>query len=337
MTGFDLVVIGDCNADLVVRGGEVVPQFGQAERLVDEMKLTIGGSGGICAAGAARLGLRVAMAGLLGDDALGRLMRESLTARGVDVSAVRTDPHLPTGLSIHLVRDDDRAMLTHPGTVSDLRPDMVDEDMISSARHIHVSSYFLQPGLWHRLPGLLARARAAGATVSLDPNWDPSGGWDAGLPGLYGLLDFLLPNGEEAAALAGSRSRNGGTGNGGAGGDAAGYRRDPAEPESAARMLAEAGPAVVVKLGADGALAAAPGGKLARIPAVPGVRPADAVGAGDSFDAGFLAATVWGWETRAALALGAACGAMSTRATGGTDAQPTRDEALDVAESLLAG
>jgi hypothetical protein len=84
------VVLGDCNADLLVRGDEVVPAFGQRERLVDEMRLTIGGSGGICAAGAAGLGLRVAMIGLLGDDLFGRFMRESLASRGVDVTAVRT-------------------------------------------------------------------------------------------------------------------------------------------------------------------------------------------------------------------------------------------------------
>jgi sugar/nucleoside kinase (ribokinase family) len=360
MSGFDLVVIGDCNADLVVQGDEVVPQFGQAERLVDEMKLTIGGSGGICAAGAARLGLRVAMAGLLGDDMLGRFMRESLTARGVDVSGVRTDPHLPTGLSIHLVDGDDRAILTHAGTVSDLRPEMVDEAVLRSARHVHISSYFLQSGLWDGLPALLRQARAAGATVSLDPNWDPSGGWDAGLPGIYGLIDFLVPNGEEAAALARGRtiaaSRAGdcepGNGDRGAspansagnaprswnetaGGGADGADGDRAAPVAAARMLAAAGPVVVVKIGAEGALAAAPNGQLAQVPAVPGVHPVDSVGAGDSFDAGFLAATLWGWDTRAALALGAACGALSTRATGGTDAQPTRDQAIGVAQRLL--
>ena len=319
MTGFDLVVIGDCNADLVVRGGDVVPAFGQAERVVDEMQLTIGGSGGICAAGAARLGLRVAMAGLLGNDTLGRFMRESLTARGVDMSAVRADPRRPTGLSINLIRGDDRAILTHPGTVTDLRAEMVDDGVVSSARHVHVSSYFLQSGLWPGLPALLARARAAGATVSIDPNWDPAGGWDAGLAGLYGLLDFLLPNAEEAIALARA-------------GAAAG--RDPAGPEEAARMLAEAGPAVVVKAGADGAFAAAPGREGTQVPAVPGVEVEDSVGAGDSFDAGFLAATLWGWETRAALALGAACGALSTRAPGGTGAQPGRAEAVAAAEHL---
>jgi sugar/nucleoside kinase (ribokinase family) len=329
MTEFDLVVLGDCNADLLVRGDEVGPAFGQQERLVEEMNLTIGGSGGICAAGAARLGLRVAMIGVLGDDVFGRFMRDRLSARGVDVSAVRTDPHVPTGLSIHLLRGDDRAILTHPGTIARLRPDAVDPGVLASARHVHVSSYFLQSGLWTGLPALLAPARAAGATISLDPNWDPSGSWDQGLPGVYPHLDLLLPNDAEVAELARAIVRENKDS------DAERDGSGVAATEQAARALARAGPAVAVKLGADGALAAFPDGRLVRVPAVPGVRPVDSVGAGDSFDAGFLAATLWGWETERALALGAACGALSTRQAGGTAAQPTRAEAVAAAGRLL--
>lgn len=321
MTDFDLVVVGDCNADLLISGGDVVPAFAQQERLVDQAYLTIGGSGGICAAGAARLGLRVAMIGVVGDDVFGRFMRESLAARHVDVSAVRTDPRIPTGLSIHLIRDDDRAIITNPGTIPELRREHVDADLLAAARHVHVSSYFLQSGLWPGLPGLLRQARAGGATVSLDPNWDPAETWDQGLSDVYGLLDVLLPNDAEAVELAGATAAAG-----------------PARPTAAeaARLLTAAGPAsVVVKLGAEGALAALPDGRLIRVPAVPGVRPVDSVGAGDSFDAGFLAASLWGWETRRALALGAACGALSTRRAGGTDAQATREEAVATAEGLI--
>jgi len=321
MTDFDIVVVGDCNADLLISGGDVTPVFGQQERLVDEANLTIGGSGGIFAAGAARLGLRVAMAGVLGDDIFGRFMRESLAARGVDLSAVRTHERLPTGLSVHLLRQDDRAIITSPGTIPALRPEDVDLDLLRSARHVHVSAYFLQAGLWAGLPALLREARAAGATVSLDPNWDPSGTWDHGLTAATSLLDVLLPNDAEAIELARARSAAG--------------SRAAATVVDAARTLAAAGPAAVVKQGADGALAALPDGQLVRVPAVPDVNPVDAVGAGDSFDAGYLAATLWGWDTRRALAFGCACGALSTRAAGGTGAQPTREEAAALAGTLL--
>lgn len=319
MTDFDLVVVGDCNADLLVSGGDVVPAFGQAERLVQEANLAIGGSGGICAAGAARLGLRVAMAGVLGDDMFGRFMRESLEERGVDLSGVRTDPRIPTGLSIHLIRGEDRAIITSPGTIAELRAGDIDADLLASARHVHVSSYFLQSGMWTGLPGLLRRARDAGATVSLDPNWDPAGTWDQGLPGMYSQLDVLLPNDAEAAGLARAR-----------------LSAATGDPADAARVLTAAGPAVVVKLGARGALAAFPDGEFLRVPAVPGTDPVDTVGAGDSFDAGYLAATLWGWDARRALALGSACGALSTRRAGGAAAQATREEAVAAAGILLS-
>lgn len=323
MTGFDLVVVGDCNADLLISGGDVVPAFGQAERLVEASNLVIGGSGGIFAAGAARLGLRVAMVGVLGDDIFGRFMRESLEARGVDMSAVRTDPRIPTGLSVHMIRDGDRAILTNPGTIPELRSSDIDRDLIASARHVHIAAYFLQSGLWAGLEGLLCQAREAGTTVSLDPNWDPSGTWDQGLSGIYGLLDVLLPNETEAAQLARAV----------AGPEPAAAAELTAE--RAARTLAAEGPAAVVKLGAEGALAALPDGRLIGVPAVPDTRPVDSVGAGDSFDAGYLAATLWSWDTRRALALGAACGALSTRQRGGTGAQATRAEAVAAAGGLL--
>ena len=74
----DLLVLGDANPDLVLHGGDVVPAFGQAEHLVDDARLTIGGSGAILACGAARLGLRAAIAAVVGDDLFGRFVRDGL-------------------------------------------------------------------------------------------------------------------------------------------------------------------------------------------------------------------------------------------------------------------
>jgi ribokinase len=139
---------------------------------------------------------------------------------------------------------------------------------------------------------------------------------------VYPYLDLLLPNDAEVAELARAIVRE--NQNPATERDRAGV----AATEQAARRMTEAGPAVAVKLGADGALAAFPDGRLVRVPAVPGVRPVDSVGAGDSFDAGFLAATLWGWETERALALGAACGALSTRQAGGTTVTTVKATAI---------
>ena len=300
----DLLVLGDANPDLVLRGGDVVPAFGQAERLVDEALLTVGGSGAIMACGAARLGLRVAFAGVVGDDLFGSYMREELAARGVDIGGMVTDPHRPTGLTVVLSTSEDRAILTSPGTIGDLRASMIDPVYLHAARHVHVSSYFLQTGLRPDLPDLLESARASDATTSLDPNWDPSGEWDGGLIDLLPAIDVLLPNEMEATSLGHS-----------------------SDLDAAIATLRSRGPLVAVKAGARGALAAGPG-ELVQVDAVP-VETVDTTGAGDSFDAGFVAAMIAGESLDRCLALANACGALSTRATGGVDAQPTMREALD--------
>jgi sugar/nucleoside kinase (ribokinase family) len=304
---FDLLVLGDANPDLVLRGGEVQPAFGQAERIVEQAQLHVGGSGAIFACGAARLGLRVAFAGVVGDDLFGSFMRSELAERGVDITGLAVDPQRPTGVTVVLSTVEDRAMLTAPGTVGDLRGSLIDPDLLVSARHVHVSSFFLQRALVPDLPDLLGEARDAGASTSLDPNWDPSGEWDGGLMDLLSSVDVFLPNAMEAMRLA----------------------RISDLDEALARLRMRA-PLTVVKSGGDGAMAATTG-EIVHIPSID-VRVVDATGAGDSFDAGFLAGYLRGDPLERSLALGNACGAMSTRMMGGTDGQPTLAEALEAIE-----
>jgi ribokinase len=296
----DLLVVGDLNADLVLRGGDVVPTFAQREQLVDHAELVLGGSGAIMAAGAARLGLDVAMVACVGDDPLGSAMVEALAAAGVDTSGVIRTADAATGICVHLARPDDRAMLTALGALSKLRAEDVPGELLAAARHVHVSSPFLQEGLRPGLQGLAERARSS----SLDTGWDPHERWDVAVD----AFDVLLPNAEEALRLAG---------------------RDDGDVEAAARDLARRGPLVIVKLGADGALAT-DGDELVRAAATH-VDVVETTGAGDSFDAGFLAGRLNGEGLENALALACACGALSTRRAGGTAAQPTLEEARALA------
>lgn len=303
---FDLVVLGDCNPDLVLADPELEPAFGQAERLVDDAELTVGGSGAIMACAAARLGLRTALIAVVGEDLFGRFMVQALGERGVDTSAIVVDSSLRTGLTVILARQDDRAILTYPGAIAALTAERVDGALLRSARHIHVSSFFLQTALALGLGSLLDAARRAGASTSLDPNWDPSGRWDGGLTALLPSLDVLLPNAVEACRLAGDE-----------------------DPRRAAAALAAHGPLVAVKLGPEGAIAAYDGHPLVAAHPPSGFTAIDAVGAGDTFDAGFLAGRLGGGSLEQALALACACGTLSTRAAGGTAAQPTLAEAQE--------
>jgi sugar/nucleoside kinase (ribokinase family) len=297
----DLLILGDVNPDLVLRGN-VHPRFGQAERLVEDARLTIGGSGAITACGAARLGLAVGLCGVVGDDVFGQWIREELAERGVGVEGIAIDPGRPTGLTVVLSEPQDRAILTHPGTIADLRADRIDRALVQDARHVHVSSYFLQRRLGPDLPALFDQVRANGATTSVDPNWDPSESWDGGLAQLLARTDVFLPNAVEATRIA-----------------------SEANVEDAVRALARSAALVVAKLGPDGAVAAR-GDTVVRAAGIPAAGPVDTTGAGDSFDAGFLASWLAGDPLERSLAIGNACGSLSTRALGGVDGQATADE-----------
>ena len=293
----DLLVLGEVNPDIVVRAADPRPAFDQVERWVDGIDLVIGSSSVILACGAARLGLRTAMVGVVGDDALGRFMLAEMAERGLETAAVRVDPAVPTGASLILSGPSDRAILTAPGTMPLLRVDDLPPSLLARARHVHVGSYFLLDAARPDLPALFRAAGASGATTSLDCNWDPRGRWDGGLRDLLAETDVFLPNAAEATRISGLD-----------------------DVEAAARALVDLGPRVVaVKLGAAGAIAAAAGG-LARCPALPVVAVA-ATGAGASFAAGFLAGWLSGRPGEACLALGVACGSLSTLGVGGTAAQ----------------
>jgi sugar/nucleoside kinase (ribokinase family) len=297
----DLIVLGDCNPDLLLRGN-VVPAFGQVEQIVDEASFEIGGSGAIVAAGAARLGLRCGLVSVVGDDALGRLQLDALSQRGVDVSTVVVDKSLSTGLTVILSRGDDRAILTFVGAIDGLDARLIDTAVLRSARHVHISSYYLQRKLRATLEPLLGAVREGGASVSLDPNWDPDETWDGGLLALLPLLDYLFVNEQEARLIG---------------------RED--DPVDAARTLASKGPTVVVKLGALGGLLVS-GADMIRAPALSRA-VVDTSGAGDSFDAGFLCGLLAGWEPARCLELACVCGSLSV-SLAGLDGQPTLDEAL---------
>ncbi len=321
---YDLVVLGDANPDVIVRGAPEVLTFGQAEREVEGASLALGGSGALMAHAAARLGLRTAFVGLVGADRAGDLVLDTLAGAGVDVSRATRDPDLATAMTVIFVRPDgDRAMLTFPGALSAFGREHVDEGVLARTRHVHVASVFLQPRLTAALPALLAVARDGGATTSLDTNDDPAGRWELERESILPVVDYLLPNEREAVALAFGASS-----------------RDPVI--AAARSLAAFGPVVAVKCGAAGAFAVRDVGHrhelLRAAPPAPLDGPAevvDTVGAGDAFDAGLVAGLSQGLRLRDALRLAVATGSLSVRRAGGADGQPGAADAARMAERVV--
>jgi sugar/nucleoside kinase (ribokinase family) len=325
----DLLVIGDCNPDVLVLGDDVTPAFGQQEKLVDAVSLEIGGSAAITAVAAARLGLKVALAAAVGADPAGTFMLDQLAREGVDVSAVVVRDDAPTGMTVALSKGGDRAILTALGAIASLTADDIQPSLLARARHVHVSSYFLlADSLGPGLAATLSAARSAGATTSLDTNWDPSGRWrDERLSAAIAQADVLLPNEAEALALSGAATAGAAAATLAGGGSAAG---GSAAGGLAAGGLAGGGPKVAVKLGSRGVLCA-DGPVLAQV-SIPPATPVDATGAGDCFNAGLIAGLLQGLALTDAAALGCATGALSTRAPGGTASAPDLAAAADLAK-----
>lgn len=297
---FDLLVIGEVNPDLILTGN-VTPAFGQVERMVEDATLAIGSSACIFACGAARLGLRVAFIGVVGDDEFGRFMCAQLAECGIDVSGIQIDPRLKTGLSVILSRGSDRAILTYDGSISALRYADIDLSLLNRARHLHMGSYYMLERLRPDVPRLFSQAKRSGVSVSIDTNYDPTEQWQGGIQETLAHADIFLPNETELLAIA-----------------------RETEVETALAKLAVEGRIVAAKLGAQGGVVRQ-NGRQYRSPALE-IDVVDTVGAGDSFDAGFIYAFLNGKDLPTALQIANICGSLSTRAAGGTSAQATPDE-----------
>jgi sugar/nucleoside kinase (ribokinase family) len=316
----DVLVMGELNPDIVVTE---VPQlsFHQREDVTGPTSMTIGSSVAISASGLVRLGAATALVGVVGDDAFGDFMLASLQRRGVDVSLVRTVPGGRTGSSVILVRRDDandRQILTDTGVMGDLRAADLPVSELRRARHLHIGSWFLHSGAVRDLPALLAEARRLGLSTSVDPNDDPAQRWDSYLPSALPHVETLFCNEAEAHGVARA-----------AGWDGRGSRHGAAR-----YLLGQLAPGgtVVLKCGAEGGFAHTADETLHV--AAPPADVVDTVGAGDSLAAGFLYARLAGGDLPEALRVGVASGTLSTRHSGGVEAQPTADEANGLARAL---
>jgi sugar/nucleoside kinase (ribokinase family) len=289
---FDVTLVGEANLDLLLYG---LPADLPADRelVADGMALTLGGSPAITAHNLSILGCRTGFITATSEDVFGSMCLQDLGTAGVDLSHVsRRKNERGTGVSVLLQHRDSRRTLTYPGNTVDLHWDDLDFDYLADARHFHLSSYFLQTGLRKDVPRLLAHLKQAGLTTSVDPNDDPLGQWDDSFFDILQHVDLLMPNQREVCQM----------------------MRD-SDAERAIAKLSELVPLLVVKRGARGAIATEAGQRCESKGVV--VASVDAIGAGDSFNAGFLNAWLNGSPLEQCLHLGNLAGAFSTTAAGG--------------------
>lgn len=300
MKTLDISIAGEINLDLILYGlPEVMPV--ERELLGTDFQLTLGSSSAILAHNLAALGVHVGFVTLVGQDALGKVALERLAESGADLSRVRvSEGSTATGVTLLLPHGKDRHILTYPGTMAKMRLHDLDLEYLKSAKHFHLSSLFLQRALEPDLPALFRELKSAGLTISLDTNDDPSGRWSGVLPELLDYVDLLLPNEAEACRMAKRETLN-----------------------EALEELARRVPWVAVKCGSRGALVRA-GGETFSVSGI-SVSPLDTIGAGDSFNAGFLFGWLKEWPPDQCAYAGNVTGALSTLRVGGTEAFRDRD------------
>lgn len=310
-TKYDILAFGDICADLIISGSDVVPEFGQKEKLVDDYSLEMGGSCTIFACQAAKLGLRTVVAGKTGNDRFGDVVKDTLAKAGVSLEYIKTVNDIKTGISISLNNGNDRAILTCNGTIDAMGPEDIDYELLKSVRHLHIGSYFLMKKLQPCYAEIIKMIKEYGGTISLDTNWDPEENWDSGVMEVIRQVDVIFPNENEAMAIT-----------------------KEADAQKAIQKLKEMVPVVAVKLGKDGAVAYY-NGTTVHVPAIDVVK-VDAVGAGDSFDGGFLYGYLNGMSIEDCLKYGCICGSLNTRAAGGTKGQPKLNELKEAYTSAFA-
>lgn len=296
MKKYDIAAIGELNVDIILNGIESEPEIGK-EKFCKDMIVTLGSSTAIFAANAAALGSKVCFVGLVGKDSFGQLVRTSLEAKGVATHFIG-EGDTPTGATICMSYGEDRANLTYQGSMDVMGFDQIDKSVFTLSKHIHLSSLFMQSALLRDIHKVLDAAAENGCTVSLDTQWDPMEKWALDYPKVLPKITVFMPNEKELCALTGKAQLE----------------------DAIAEVLPYLGGIMLVKCGSKGSLLVKKDGSRKLLPAFLNKDVVDAIGAGDSFNSGFVSAFVKGLPPEECQKTGNLTGAVNTTAAGGTGA-----------------
>lgn len=307
---FDVVVIGELNIDIILNDLNSSPEKGK-EVFAQSLTTTLGSSSAIFASNLSTLGVRIAFVGMVGDDYNGDQIISLLKAKGIDVSGIIRKTGCSTGVTVVLNDDEDRVMVTYPGPMTELALEDIDERIFANARHLHLSSLFLQKRLQAQIVQLFRKAKSFGITTSLDPQWDPFEKWDVDWPSLLQYVDIFLPNESEVLAITSSEST-----------------------DVALEKLRSFGHIIVVKKGREGAVLVSGDERIVQ-PAFLNESVVDSIGAGDSFDAGFVHQYLQKKPLNECLEFAALTGAINTTGKGGTGAFTDIEAVKNTAKRLF--
>lgn len=292
---FDVLVIGELNVDIILHNIDNFPEVGK-EVLAQQMTLTLGSSSAIFASNISSLGASVAFLGKIGNDEFGEVVLRDLKKKNVDVSMIQIVDELSTGATIVLSVKEDRANITYPGAMDHLTINDISRDDLSKAKHIHFSSYFMQPGFRGDLGKLFRLCKELGLTTSFDMQWDPHEKWDLNIEEVLPYVDLFFPNEKELLLLTGKSN----------------IREAIDSIKKYIKILA-------IKKGNQGSMVFYEN-NLKDMPPFLNEKVIDTTGAGDSYNAGFIFKYINGYNITECQKFGNLMGAVSTTAAGGVKA-----------------
>jgi sugar/nucleoside kinase (ribokinase family) len=301
---YDVITYSDITADLIINGDDFKTEFGQKEKLLTGYSVEMGGSCTIFACQTAKMDLKTVVVGKVGNDYFKNVIVETLQDSGVILDFLNDTDKYKTGISVALTSSGDRAIFTYSGTIDALEKDDISIELIASSRHLHIGSYFLMKKFTQSLLPVLKDVKKYGTTVSLDTNWDPDESWDSGIWDVLPYVDVFLPNENEAKAITGENDLG-----------------------KAINILKKEVPILSIKMGKNGARTFADK-KIISMPSID-VTKMDTIGAGDSYDGGFIYGYLTGRDLETCTKMGCICGSLNTRGVGGTKGQPRLKELLE--------
>jgi len=289
----EVVCLGILVADVIGKPFQHLPEKGKL-LLVDRMELHTGGCAANTGIALAKIGVKTAVMGKVGDDGFGDFMVSRLQKNGIDPNGVVRDPDTATSATMVLVHPDgERSFIHYLGANATLAAEDVNMDIIRNSGVLHVAGSFLMPAFdGEPTARILKKAQEMGVTTSLDTAWDSQNRWMKALAPCLPYVDIALPSIEEARMVTGQEA-----------------------PEDVAQVLIDHGVKTVgLKMGEAGCYIQSGSDRLTIPPFE--VDCVDANGAGDSFVAGFLTGVAWGWDLERTGRFGNAVGALCVTALG---------------------
>ncbi|MCX2679241.1 carbohydrate kinase family protein [Galbibacter sp. EGI 63066] len=310
MPHHDLLVVGELNVDLILNEIEGFPKIG-TEILADQMNLVMGSSSAIMAANSASIGVKTSFCGLVGDDNFGKLILDELSKKQVSTKYIQTSPDHKTGITIVMNYEEDRANVTYCGAMEALNENHIPWNELGDFKHFHLSNFFIQKGIRNDITNIFKKAKTQGVTTSLDLQWDPENKWDFNYKECLPHVDVFMPNESELLALTKASSI-----------------------EEGVKLISPYANTIVIKMGSKGSMAYQNGEKTT-VKAFKNPEYVDAIGAGDSFNSGFIQKYIERKSIEKCLKHGNLMGALNTTAAGGTAAFTDRDNINGKVKSIF--